>query len=51
MENENKCGFKLCGCGVANGKTYCSEYCKDAVEIDLTEIACDCDHPDCNGNI
>ncbi len=48
MADESKCAHDLCVCARAENSEYCSEHCKDAVDQDLTEIRCDCGHPNCS---
>lgn len=44
---DNKCGHSVCVCAVGEEEEYCSPQCTAAGEEDITEIACDCGHPDC----
>jgi hypothetical protein len=48
MADENKCGHAMCDCQVSVDSKYCSDHCKDAVDQDIVEIACDCGHPGCS---
>ncbi len=48
MTDENKCGHKICMCSKAKDSDYCSDYCADAEKADMTEIACNCNHPNCS---
>ena len=46
MADEGKCGHDMCSC--PSGESgYCSDHCKDAVDQDIVEIACDCGHVNC----
>ncbi len=47
MADGNKCGHEICVCTVGDDEEYCSEHCEDAVDQDITEIACDCGHSGC----
>jgi hypothetical protein len=47
MAEENKCGHDACSCQALGESKYCSDHCKDAVEQDIIEIACDCGHSGC----
>ncbi len=47
MENEHKCACDMCSCAVGEGEKYCSDHCRDAVDQDIVEIACDCGHSGC----
>jgi hypothetical protein len=48
MAKTNKCAHPSCSCQVPEkgefGK-YCSEHCRDAA--DLSELRCECGHPQC----
>jgi hypothetical protein len=44
-EQEKPCAHSSCKCVVAEGSTYCSEYCRDA--RDVIEIGCGCEHEPC----
>jgi len=49
MTTTNKCAHPACKCTVTSGGAYgkyCSEHCQEAK--DVSEIHCDCKHPDCN---
>ncbi len=45
---DNKCAHPACSCATEKGNTYCSQSCKEAAG--LTEIACQCGHPNCSTN-
>jgi len=48
MADVEKCAHPACQCRVAANGTfgkYCSEHCQEAA--DLTEVKCDCKHPEC----
>jgi hypothetical protein len=47
MAIENKCKHEACSCQAVNGSEFCSDHCRDAVEQDIIEIACDCGHGGC----
>ena len=48
MDGENnKCGHDSCVCAVADDQDYCSTFCENAGEGDITVIKCDCGHPGC----
>jgi hypothetical protein len=49
MSTKNKCAHPACNCVAPEGKTYCSDYCETAKK--LTELACQCDHPECQGEL
>lgn len=44
-----KCKHEICTCSVTGDEQFCSDHCREAVEQDLTEIACDCRCPGCSG--
>ena len=46
--DDNKCGHDICLCATTDDAKYCSEHCERAAAQDLTEISCDCGHPDCS---
>jgi metallothionein len=47
MADSKKCKHPACSCIVPDGESYCSTSCSDAK--DITELACQCDHPGCRG--
>ena len=47
MSQTAKCAHPACTCVPSAGKSYCSETCSD--EKKMTEIACQCKHPECQG--
>lgn len=47
MNATTKCAHPVCNCVIVDGKQYCSETCADAKR--LTELACQCQHPACQG--
>lgn len=47
MSTPKKCAHEACSCIAADGKKYCSETCEAAK--DVTELACQCNHPGCSG--
>jgi hypothetical protein len=49
MANDGKkCKHNLCDCAAAEDSDYCSEYCENASDTGITEIACSCGHPGCS---
>jgi len=49
MESRKKCAHKNCNCMAAADSKYCSPHCESAKNT--TEIACECEHPECAGKI
>jgi hypothetical protein len=49
MSTKNKCAHPACNCIPPEGKSYCSDSCESAK--DLTELACQCQHPECQGEL
>jgi hypothetical protein len=47
--NRNKCQHGNCSCTVADGGKYCSPHCETMK--DSQEIACECGHPRCSGEV
>jgi hypothetical protein len=47
MAEKDKCAHGPCSCRAAANSKYCSEYCKDAEDAGVIEIACGCTHPNC----
>ncbi len=47
MAEEKKCSHDGCTCTVIDDASYCSDHCRDAVDQDIIEIACDCGHVGC----
>ena len=47
MADQKKCAHAACTC--MTDKKYCSTFCEE--HKDTTEIACDCGHPGCKGEI
>jgi hypothetical protein len=47
MNAASKCAHAPCNCVPSHGERYCSEPCADAKGI--TELACQCQHPACQG--
>jgi hypothetical protein len=48
-DNDGKrCKHNLCSCAAADDSDYCSEYCENASDTGITEIACSCGHPGCS---
>lgn len=48
MPDNDKCTHDACSCMVIGDAKYCSDHCRDAVDQDIIEIACDCGHPGCD---
>jgi metallothionein len=49
MSTTAKCAHPACSCLAPEGKSYCSDSCERAK--DLTELACQCQHPECRGEL
>ena len=47
MAEENQCAHAACSCAVIGDAKFCSDHCRDAVDQDMIEIACDCGHNGC----
>ena len=47
LKNGRKCFHAQCKCQVPPGEKFCSQYCRDASEVEVTELQCDCEHPAC----
>ncbi len=47
MADQKKCAHPACSC--MTDKKYCSTYCEN--HKDTAEIACECGHPGCRGDI
>jgi len=47
MNEKRKCAHPACSCVPPEGETYCSTTCEDSKS--LTELACQCQHPQCRG--
>jgi hypothetical protein len=48
-DDENVCEHTVCSCVVQEDAEYCSLYCEEADEAEVTHIACECGHPACVG--
>jgi hypothetical protein len=48
MKNGRKCFYEPCKCQVPLTERFCSDYCKDASEVEEIEIQCGCEHPACD---
>lgn len=48
MNAPAKCAHPACNCVPAKGQEFCSEVCRSAKG--MTEITCQCQHPECQGN-
>jgi len=46
---KGECAHPNCSCAAAANSKYCSPYCESAK--DHAEIACDCGHGSCKGNV
>ena len=46
-ESRRKCAHEQCKCQVSSTEKFCSEYCKDAAEIEEVELQCACEHSPC----
>jgi hypothetical protein len=49
MSTTTKCAHPACSCLALQGKSYCSDTCERAK--DLTELTCQCQHPECRGEL
>lgn len=49
MSDAKKCAHPSCSCTVTGKDKYCSSRCEAAA--DTTEIACECGHPGCRGEV
>jgi hypothetical protein len=47
-KNRHKCEHVNCQCKVPEDEKYCSEYCREAGEVDVIETGCGCEHPPCH---
>jgi metallothionein len=47
MTEKKKCAHPACSCTAPDTQKYCSQTCQDAKNV--TELACQCDHPGCRG--
>lgn len=48
MADNKKCKHNACSCTAAKDSDYCSEYCENAEDTGVTEIACGCQHSNCS---
>lgn len=46
-ERNKKCAHPGCKCRASGDSDYCSPYCENAKDMDVTELACSCGHPAC----
>jgi hypothetical protein len=46
-ESRRKCAHDQCKCEVSSTERFCSDYCKDAAEIEEVELQCACGHAPC----
>lgn len=46
-DDDNKCAHGVCNCMAEGDSDYCSEYCENAEDTDVAEIACGCQHAGC----
>ena len=51
VADEKVCKHDLCNCRVKGNDDYCSAYCEGAGEADITDLACECGHPGCIGDL
>jgi hypothetical protein len=49
MANTKKCANAACTCVPADKSKYCSAHCEGVA--DKVEIACQCGHASCGGNV
>jgi hypothetical protein len=47
MAENKKCAHGVCDCNAREDSKYCSEYCENAEDSGVTEIACGCEHAAC----
>lgn len=47
MPDNDKCAHTGCTCSATGDSKYCSEYCEDAEDAGVIEVACGCAHPTC----
>ncbi|HEX8652732.1 MAG TPA: hypothetical protein VF708_18090 [Pyrinomonadaceae bacterium] len=47
-KERKKCKNPACSCPAADDGNYCSANCEGAG--DITQIDCDCGHPECSGD-
>jgi hypothetical protein len=47
MAKDDKCAHAVCTCSARGDNKYCSEYCENADDAGVVEIACGCEHPGC----
>jgi len=47
MADDDKCAHGVCNCRAEGDSDYCSEYCENAEDTGVTEIACGCEHSGC----
>ena len=47
MAENKKCAHGVCQCAADGDNKYCSEYCEDAEDAGVIEIACGCEHSAC----
>ena len=45
--DENACEYAVCYCLVEGGSTYCSLYCEEADEAEVSGGPCECGHSGC----
>ena len=43
----HKCAHVPCRCLILSTQEYCSAYCSDADDVEITEFQCDCGHGNC----
>jgi predicted nucleic acid-binding Zn ribbon protein len=47
VKSERKCFYEECKCQIPSTERFCSDYCRDASEVEETELQCECGHPAC----
>lgn len=48
MSDQKKCGNPACSCVPPKGEKFCSAHCESVKGT--TEVACQCGHPECQGD-
>ncbi len=51
MADRDKCAHEGCGCMVTGDAEYCSSFCESAEDSDVVELACECGHSGCSGEM
>lgn len=47
-DRDRKCKHPACKCRTSGDSDYCSEYCENAQDLGVTELACSCNHTACS---